>query len=363
MRTIEVELTGEARSYPIYIGTGLLGSLGELYHRHDLGPRVALISDEQVAELYAQRAEETLEASGVQMELFVLPPGEEQKSLATVSGLYDKLIAGRFDRRTTVIALGGGVIGDLAGFVAATYLRGVPWVQLPTTLLAQVDASIGGKTGVNHPWGKNLIGAFHQPKFVLIDPETLETLPQQEFHAGLGEVVKYALIQDGGLFTTLERELEGLMTKDHELLEETVAACCRIKARIVAQDEREAGERRALNFGHTIGHALEAAADYRALRHGEAVIWGMRAATWLSCRKGLLPQSEHRRIRELLLKLPQAPLPQLEPQAPLERIYRDKKVRNGRVNFVFLKGIGQPLVSDDVTDEELQAAIFHILEG
>lgn len=361
---IEVELQKE-RSYPIYISAGLLDQLGGLWRCHGLGERAAVISDERVAELYAPKVMQTLRAAHVQAELLTFPPGEEQKSLATASRLYDRLIAGRFDRGTTIVALGGGVVGDLAGFVAATYLRGVPWVQLPTTLLAQVDSSVGGKTGVNHPLGKNLIGAFHQPRFVLIDPKVLETLPQREFHAGLGEVVKYALIQDERLFSILERELERLLAQDQdhdqELLEEVIAACCRIKAEIVARDEREADLRRVLNFGHTIGHALEAATDYRKLRHGEAVLWGMRAAIWLSLDRGLLPKSEYERIGGLLLRLPRPPLPQIEPREVLELTHQDKKVLGGRINFVFLEGIGRPLISDDVTDEELLAAISYIL--
>ncbi len=361
MHTIKVELRGEERSYSLYIEAGGLEKLEGLYHRHDLGEWAALISDERVAELYAQRVKEALEENNICTGLFVLPPGEEQKGLASAARLYDALIEGRFDRRTTVISLGGGVVGDIAGFVAATYLRGVAWIQVPTTLLAQVDSSVGGKTGVNHSLGKNLIGAFYQPKFVLIDPETLETLPRREFHAGLGELVKYALIEDEGLFGTLERELERLMTGDRRLLEEVIATCCRIKARIVAQDEREAGPRRVLNFGHTIGHALEAATGYNELRHGEAVIWGMLAAVWLSHRKGLLPRSDYKRIGGLLLRLPRAPLPQLEPQGVLEQVHHDKKVLDGRVNFVFLERLGQPLISDKLSGGEILAAISHIL--
>lgn len=363
MRTLEVELKEEQRSYPIYIGVGLLESLGEFYLRHRLGPRAALISDEQVGELYAPKVKVILEANSIQTELLMIPPGEEHKSLATASRLFDGLIAGRFDRHATLIALGGGVVGDIAGFVAATYLRGLPWVQVPTTLLAQVDSSVGGKTGVNHPLGKNLIGAFYQPRFVLIDPETLKTLLPREFHAGLGEVVKHALIQDGELFAILERELGRLVAKDQKLLEETVAACCWIKANIVSQDEREAGLRQVLNFGHTIGHALEAATDYRVLRHGEAVIWGMLAAAWLSQSRDLLPQSEYERIKGLLFRLPRAELPPLKPQDVLKRVYHDKKVLGGRVNFVLLARIGQPLISDDVTDKEILTAISYILES
>jgi 3-dehydroquinate synthase len=361
MQTLKVELQGEKRSYPIYIGSGLLEELGELYKRHRLSRRAALISDENVAELYAQKVKRALNAGGVQTELFVLPPGEEHKDLSTVSRLYDKLIAGRFDRRTTIIALGGGVVGDIAGFAAATYLRGLPWVQIPTTLLAQVDASVGGKTGVNHPSGKNLIGAFHQPRLVLIDPKTLETLQQREFYAGLGEVVKYALIQDEGLFDILTKRLNRLLSKHQRLLEEVISICCGIKAHIVAQDEREAGLRRVLNFGHTIGHALEAATNYCVLLHGEAVIWGMVAETWLSCRKGLLPEGERRLIEGLLFKLPLKLLPKLEPQAVLNRVYHDKKVLEGRIHFTLLTGLGKPLIKGDVTEAEILEAISYIL--
>jgi len=259
MREIRVEL--KERSYPVYLEAGALERLGELYARHGLGERAAIITDRTVEKLYARRALQALKEAGVDAQVIPVPPGESSKSLEWADRLYTRLLWGQFDREAVVVAVGGGVVGDLAGFVAATYLRGVRWVQVPTTLLAQADASVGGKTGINHRLGKNLIGAFHQPQFVLVDPRVLETLPERERWSGAAEIVKAGLIRDAGLFELLEGRLEELVQRgDWDFVEEVLARAVQVKARIVSEDEREVtGARALLNFGHTVGHALEAA--------------------------------------------------------------------------------------------------------
>lgn len=361
MHTLEVKLEERERSYPIYIGRGLLSKLGEVARRHVLPERVAVIADSTVAELYGEAALSSLRGAGCAAELLTFPPGEASKTLETAAGLYDGLLARRFDRRSAIIALGGGVTGDLGGFVAATYLRGIPWAVVPTTLLAQVDAAIGGKTGVDHPRGKNLIGAFHQPRFVLTDPELLSTLPQRELHAGLAEVVKSALIWDEASFCFIEEKLAALLAGDLAALEEAIAGAARAKAEVVSRDEREGGLRRILNFGHTIAHALEAATGYRDFLHGEAVAWGMLAAVWLSHERGFLASPERARVEVVLRRLPRPPLPELSPRELLDYIRHDKKVLGGRLHFVFLQGIGEATVAP-VDEEELLSAITHLYE-
>jgi 3-dehydroquinate synthase len=252
------------------------------------------------------------------------------------------------------------VVGDVAGFVAATYLRGLPWIQVPTTLLAQVDSSVGGKTGVNHPAGKNLIGAFWQPAFVLVDPEVLGTLPRRQLHAGLAEVVKTALIGDRELFAQLEGNWEGFLAGDSELLEGAIHRACRVKAEVVSRDERETGLRRVLNFGHTLGHALEAATGYGYFLHGEAVAWGMIGAAWLSWRRGLLGEGEGKRVESLLLSLPKPLLPEIPREKFREHLRRDKKIVAGRLHYVLLAGIGEAVVDGGVREEDLLSALEYL---
>ncbi len=350
---VHVEL--QERSYFIWVKPGGLQHLGELYAGYHLGPRAAIITDTTVAQLYGELLTNSLRTNGIETVLVSVPPGEEHKSLQTAEWLYTRLLEAGSDRHTTIIALGGGVIGDVAGFVASTFLRGIPYVQIPTTLLAQVDSSVGGKTGVNHPLGKNLIGTFYQPRFVLIDPLLLQTLPERERWSGLAEVLKYGLIRDPALFQRLEADLENL-AKSPEKLVEIIARCCTIKAEIVSADEREASLRKFLNFGHTVGHALEAASGYQ-LRHGEAIAWGMLIAARLSHEKSGLSTSELERIESLLARFPKPSLAQIDLAKVQELIRRDKKVRDGRVQFVLLRTIGEPVLCDAVTESDLEETL------
>ena len=345
MRTLRVDL-GD-RSYPIYVGEGLLAE-GDLLRQAAAGGRAAVITNEVVAEHYLDRVLEALR--GVPATPVILPDGERHKNLATLGGIYDKLMAAKIDRKSTLIALGGGVIGDIAGFAAATWLRGIRCVQAPTTLLAQVDSSVGGKTGVNHPLGKNMIGAFHQPACVIADTTTLETLPEREVKAGLAEVVKYGLIGDSEFFDWLARHAAGMLALEPNLLAEAVVRCCRAKADIVARDERESGIRALLNLGHTFGHAIEAATGYGAWLHGEAVAAGMAMAADLSRRLGWLDQAAARRIRTVLeddFGMPVVPPADISVDRYIELMSSDKKAERGKIRFVLLKGIGRAVVADE----------------
>jgi len=358
MKTITVEL--KERSYPVYLQRGGLRELGRLYLEHGLGGRAAIITDRTVEKLYGPLALKGLKEAGVDAQLIPVPAGESSKSLEWADRLYTRLIWGGFDRDCTVVALGGGVVGDLAGFVAATFLRGIRWVQVPTTLLAQVDAAIGGKTGINHRLGKNLIGAFHQPQFVLIDPQLLESLPERERWSGLAEVVKYGLIRDERLFERLETQLEALARlEDVKALEGVIARAVEIKAEIVSEDERERGIRALLNFGHTVGHALEAASRYQRFLHGEAVAWGMRAEAWLSQKRGGLSPQEFERVLKLLRRFPQGERPEgLDKETLMEYIYRDKKARRRTLYLVLLRGLGGAELVAVGEDEVRQALEF-----
>jgi len=341
MQTLDVKL-GE-RSYPIYIGAAILARTGDFLLQAGLHGKVAIVSNPTVAQLYLDPIHKALEQSGFEVVPILLPDGEEHKNFTSLQTIYDRLIAERFERKSCVLALGGGVIGDLAGFAAATYLRGVPYVQVPTTLLAQVDSSVGGKTGVNHAGGKNLIGAFYQPKLVLIDVAVLKTLPRREIVAGLAEVIKYGVIDDPALFASLEAEIEKLLQLDDEPLIETIATCCAIKAKVVEADEREDDYRAVLNFGHTIGHALEAVTGYTQLLHGEAVGLGMVKAAALSAKQGFCDQSSFDRIVRLI---DQAGLPTEIPSnvslpSLIQAMEVDKKAAGGKIKFVMCAGLGK----------------------
>ena len=352
MRTLNVDL-GD-RSYPIHIGEGLLADGGPL--REALGGgQAAIITNDVVAPLYLDRVRQALQ--GAPASTIILPDGERHKTLATLGGIYDQLMAAKLDRKSTLIALGGGVIGDITGFAAATWLRGLRYIQVPTTLLAQVDSSVGGKTGVNHPLGKNMIGAFHQPACVLADMTVLKTLPEREVKAGLAEVVKYGLINDADFFDWLARHAADLLALEPDLLAEAVARCCRAKADIVARDEREAGMRALLNLGHTFGHAIEAAAGYGTWLHGEAVAAGMVMAADLSCRLGWLEPAAARRIRAVIednFGMPAVPPADISVSGFIELMSSDKKAEQGRIRFVLLKDIGRAVIADEV-DESLLA--------
>jgi 3-dehydroquinate synthase len=352
---IDVPLAGGA--YRILVGAGLLGRVG--YELVTLGHRgrVAIVTDDGVPSQHVEAAVGSLRATGVGVEVIQVPAGEGAKSLDQVARLYDRFVAAGLDRGSMVLALGGGVVGDLAGYAAATFLRGLPLVQIPTTLLAQVDSSVGGKVGVNLPQGKNLVGAFYQPRLVLADVAALATLPPREFRSGLAEVVKYAVIADPGLFDLLEEEAPRLSPAAGHLLASIVARCCRIKAQVVALDQREQGWRAILNFGHTFGHALEAAAGYGGLAHGEAVAIGMVAAARLAWRRGLCGRAHVDRVLRLLerLGLPtRCPLPA---GRVLPYITSDKKARGGVPRFVLTRGMADVTLAPVHEREELETAL------
>src|ERR1700733_1468208 len=351
--TYQVEL-GQ-RSYPIFIGAGLI-ERAELYDQYILGRDVLLVSNTTVAPLYAA----SLAGALLQRRIVeaILPDGEAHKTLANVARLIDVLVANRFGRDCTLVALGGGVVGDSAGFAAATYQRGVAYLQVPTTLLAQVDSSVGGKTGVNHPGGKNLIGAFHQPKAVLADVRTLATLPQRELRAGLAEVFKYGLICDAPFFDWLERNLDALLARDTNALMHVIRRSCEIKAQIVGHDEYERGERALLNLGHTFAHAIEAVTGYNRWLHGEAVGAGLLIAATFSHECGLMAGSDVERIKRLLERtgLP-VDVRDVTITAAVEHMKMDKKVQGGRIRLVVPRAIGECFVSTDYTDAALNRAL------
>jgi 3-dehydroquinate synthase len=358
MRVVKVPLG--SRSYSILIGPDLLPQLGLRCRKLKLGRRCAVISDANVAPRFARKAMASLKAAGFDALLVTLPAGETAKSLKTVQACYDQLAAHRLERKSFIVALGGGVVGDLAGFVAATYLRGVPFVQVPTTLLAQVDSSVGGKVGVNLKAGKNLVGAFYQPKLVLCDLDTLRTLPKREFRAGLAEVIKYGIIYDEALFERLEKGLERLLKLDSKLLSEVVARCCEIKADVVGQDETETGLRAILNFGHTIGHAIENSAGYGKYLHGEAISIGQVAAAQLSCEVLGLCGGCAERIRDLFRR---AGLPTGIRLNPAQRarllaaMKLDKKVSGAEVRFVLAEQIGKVVWGQSVPQELIERVL------
>lgn len=339
MQEIRVEL-GE-RSYAIFIGANVLGSLGEKVR--DLGPsRVAVISNPTVSGLYGRAVSGSLKKAGFDASEILIPDGEEYKELLWAYYLYGKLLGLRLDRASALVALGGGVIGDITGFVASTYMRGISFIQVPTTLLAQVDSSVGGKTGVNHPFGKNMIGTFYQPRFVLADVSTLETLPQRELLAGLAEVIKYGVIWDEDLFRFLEDNRENILRLDRDAMEHIIRRSCEIKAEVVSQDEREGGLRAILNYGHTIGHALETSTGYRAYLHGEAVSIGMCLEARLSLLLGLLDIKDAERIRSLITayKLPSEIPPGIKADDILASMALDKKAVAGELKFILPERIG-----------------------
>ncbi len=341
MKTLTVNL-GD-RSYPIYVGAGILARAGEFLQAAGLRGKVAVVSNSTVAKLYIEPVNEALTRAGFEVVTMLIPDGEEHKNLDSLAMIYDRLVRARFERKSIILALGGGVVGDLAGFAAATYLRGVPYIQVPTTLLAQVDSSVGGKTAVNHRDGKNLIGAFYQPRLVLIDVEMLRSLPRRELVAGLAEVIKYGIIEDAELFSVLEDKIDLLIGLDGALLSQVIAASCAIKARVVEQDEREDDYRAVLNFGHTVGHALEAATGYSEFLHGEAVGVGITKATAISLRHGFCDQQTFDRIRRLIEKtgLP-SDLPKgVTKESLIQGMEVDKKSAGGKIKFVMCAGIGK----------------------
>jgi 3-dehydroquinate synthase len=356
METLRVDL-GE-RSYPIHIGEGILSLAGEFLQQAGLRGKVAVVTNPTVAQLYLDPLHEVLTRSGFEVTPILLAEGEEHKDLKSLSVIYDRLAGDRFERKSSILALGGGVVGDLAGFAAATYLRGIPYVQVPTTLLAQVDSSVGGKTGVNHHDGKNLIGAFYQPKLVLIDVSVLRTLPRRELVAGLAEVIKYGIINDPALFGLLEKEMQKIIGLDRELLARIIATSCTIKARVVEKDEREDDYRAVLNFGHTVGHALEAVTGYTRFLHGEAVGVGMVKAAAISMQQGICDEKDFARVRKLVEKacLPVDIPSDVRMQDLVQCMEVDKKSGGGKIKFVMCAGIGKTRFQW-VTPEEILGAL------
>jgi 3-dehydroquinate synthase len=340
------------------IGAGLTRDLPRWCTEAGINQQRLLVTSARIWRLHGSRVRAAL---GSADQPALMAEGERAKTLATVGALYEHCVRRGLDRSAAVIAFGGGVVGDVAGFVAATYLRGIRLLQVPTTLLAQVDSSVGGKVGVNLPAGKNLVGAFHAPQLVLCDPEVLTTLPRREFRSGLYEVVKYGVIASPTLFTSVHRRLTDIFAHDLDLLTAVVADCCRIKADVVASDERESGPRRVLNFGHTIGHALEAITTYRRFRHGEAIAYGMLAAARISAARGLMTKDEEGALAELIREM--GPLPavgDLRIAEALDAVTHDKKVVSGRLHFVLARGIGATEIVGDVHTKELRAAMKSI---
>ena len=347
--SITVDL-GE-RSYPIVIGSGLLGGVFDLAE-YVTGGDCLIVSNEIVAPLYLEALQANL--GGKTVETISLPDGEIHKTVATLEAVFDKLVGSRANRDVTLIALGGGVVGDITGFAAACYMRGVAFIQVPTTLLAQVDSSVGGKTGVNHPLGKNLIGAFHQPQIVLIDTDTLVTLPERELKAGFAEVIKYGAIADAEFFTWLEANIDALLARDTEALTHAIRRSCELKAHVVAEDEREAGRRAILNFGHTFGHAIEQCQGYGEWLHGEAVAAGMVMASMLSD----IRKEDVARLIDLLRRagLPVKP-PAIGAGAMQEAMRMDKKVLGKQLRFVLLRQLGDAVVSADYDPDRLSLTL------
>lgn len=354
MKTLEVALA--ERSYPIYIGQDLL-SQPDLLRKHIKGKEVLIVTNETIAPLYLKQVESLL--SGYQHDSVILPDGEAFKNLDVLNQIFDKLLAAKFSRQVTLIALGGGVIGDMAGFAAACYQRGVPFIQVPTTLLSQVDSSVGGKTAVNHALGKNMIGAFYQPQCVLADTNTLNTLDDRQLASGLAEVIKYGLINDAAFFEWLEDNISALMRRDPEALAYAIERSCQDKADLVAKDETEQGVRALLNLGHTFGHAIETGMGYGTWLHGEAIATGMLMAADLSARQGWMQHADVQRIQAIFERVG---LPVTGPETMTTEQYMtlmsvDKKVQNGVIRLILMQGIGQAIISDDYDMTKLQETL------
>jgi 3-dehydroquinate synthase len=355
MRTVTVGL-GE-RAYPIHIGAGLL-TRADLILAHLPQRKVSVVTNTRVASLYLERFAEALQRAGVEVVPVVLPDGEEHKNWLTLNAIFDALLSNRCERKSAIIALGGGVVGDLAGFAAASYQRGVPFIQVPTTLLAQVDSSVGGKTAINHPLGKNMIGAFYQPRMVLADTAMLDTLPARELSAGLAEVIKYGLIMDLPFLKWLEENMDNLRGRNPGALAYAVTRSCENKAAVVAADERESGDRALLNLGHTFGHAIEAGLGFGTWLHGEAVAAGTILAARLSVHMGLLTADDVKRIAHLFVRagLP-VEAPSLGPDRYLELMGHDKKVEDGRLRLVLLQSLGKAFMTSDFDLRDLREVL------
>lgn len=354
MDPVRIDVNTPSRPYPVLIGDGLTQALSRLLDTAGCGGRRFIVSNPLVWKLHGSAVQAALPGAGV----ILIPDGERFKHLQTVSKIYEGLIKGAADRGAALITFGGGVVGDIGGFAAATYLRGIALAHVPTTVLAQVDAAIGGKVGVNHTLGKNLIGAFYQPRLVAIDPSLLSTLPRREFRAGLYEIVKYGMANSRKLFERLQRQLNPIFARQPSQLIPVIEESCRIKGEIVGKDEKESGLRRVLNFGHTAAHALEAVTKYRRFCHGEAVAYGMLVSAEVAVRRGALSESDRGHLGRLLAQLgPLPPIGDLSPSETIDAIRHDKKIVNGKLHFVLPITIGATTIVDDVTEEELAAAL------
>ncbi|HLP91304.1 MAG TPA: 3-dehydroquinate synthase [Nostocaceae cyanobacterium] len=360
---IQVNLPNQ--SYDIAIASGNLDQLGAAMEGLKLGKKVLLVSNPVIFKHYGERAIASLQNAGFEVAHYNLPPGERYKTLNSIQKLYDAALANRLERSSTMVALGGGVIGDMTGFAAATWLRGINVVQVPTTLLAMVDSAIGGKTGVNHPQGKNLIGAFHQPSLVYIDPEVLKTLPAKEFRAGMAEVIKYGIIWDPELFTQLEasKHLDQIRYIKSEQIESIITHSCQAKADVVSQDEKEAGLRAILNYGHTIGHAVESLTGYKLLTHGEGVAIGMIAAGQIALELGMWPKEHNDRQNALIKKagLPTKLPDNIDVEAIIDALQLDKKVKAGKVRFILPTEIGKVQITDEVPTDTIRKVLQTLL--
>ncbi len=357
-KTLALDL-GE-RSYDILIGPDLLADIGPRLRSLPVGNQVAVVSNDTVAPLYLDKTIKSLQKSGFSTVEVILPDGEDHKNWQTLQTIFDPLIENRFERSATILALGGGVVGDMSGYAAASLLRGVNFVQVPTTLLSQVDASVGGKTGINHPLGKNLIGAFYQPKLVAMDTDTLKSLSPRDFRSGLAEVIKYGIIWDGEFFNFLEKNIDAILQQESGVMTHLLYTCCAIKAEVVAQDERERGTRALLNLGHTFGHAIETLAGYGNILHGEGVAIGMVMAARLSEIRGLSDEQTVLRIQYLLQKagLPITAPGHFLPDAYLEVMGRDKKVSQGKIRLIVNSQIGKADIYSDIPHEQIKQAII-----
>ena len=350
MSTVRIDVRSERSVYPVFIGPGTTARLPELFRQEGFGDQVAIVSSPPIWRTQGARLGPLARSAAP----ILIPDGERAKTLTNTVRLYDAFVQRGLDRHGTVVAFGGGVVGDVAGFAAATYLRGVRLVQIPTTLLAQVDSGIGGKVGVNLAAGKNLIGAFHPPGMVVCDPEVLDSLPRREFRSGLYEMVKYGVIASRPLFERLASSVAAIFDRTTGVLAPLIADCCRIKAEVVSADERESGLRRVLNFGHTVGHALEAVTRYRRFRHGEAVAYGMLAAADLSVARATMPHEDALRLKELIQHLgPLPPVGDLATGDVMDAMTHDKKIVGGRLHFVLCAGLGRTAIATDVTPTEL----------
>lgn len=362
MEEIHVRLSKD--SYPIFIGKDILPQVGSILKTHLRFSSVFIVTNNTVNALYGGIVQNSLSESNIRFGIVELPDGEEFKSLAWVEEVYNRLVEYRANKSTLIVALGGGVVGDLAGFVAATFMRGVQYVQIPTSMIAQVDSSIGGKVAVNHPKAKNLIGAFYHPKLVIIDVSVLNTLPEREFRNGLAEVIKHGVIMDKELFEYMEAELDRVLSLDRTCVEQIVARSCKDKVTIVEQDERDTGVRAILNYGHTVGHGIEAATGYGRFRHGEAVAIGMIVAGRIAANIGIFNEEERQKsLIERCLLINSFPK-DVDVDKVIDAIYLDKKIRESdKIRFVLPKGIGEAIVVDSVAEEQIREAILQTRGG